>query len=455
MANKRKTVYCCAECGNETSNWAGRCPACGAWNTLQEVTIETGSGKKSAVSARAAAGKAKPLSELDTSEEIRFATGISEFDRVLGGGAVAGSLVLVGGAPGIGKSTLLLQMCASAGNGRKILYVTGEESQRQLKLRAMRLGVDGENIYVLAEIDIDSIIAAIDELKPDIAIIDSVQTVSDSGVASAPGSITQVRECTMRIMRVTKEKGLTVFVVGHINKEGSIAGPKVLEHMVDCVLYFEGERSTSFRILRAAKNRFGSTNEIGVFEMEGRGLLEVPNPSEMLLAGRPLNAPGTCVACVMEGTRPVLAEIQALVARTNFNVPRRTADGFDFNRANLMLAVLEKRGGVNLGMSDAYVNVIGGLQLDEPAADLALVLAAASSFRDKPIDPATAAIGEVGLTGEIRAVTGLQQRLSEASRTGFKTCIIPRHGTGNITAPDGMELLRVRNIREAIELVLA
>ena len=260
MANKRKTVYCCAECGNETSNWAGRCPACGAWNTLQEVTIEPGSGKKSAVNARAAAGKAKPLSELDTSEEIRFATGISEFDRVLGGGAVAGSLVLVGGAPGIGKSTLLLQMCASAGAGRKILYVTGEESQRQLKLRAMRLGVDGENIYVLAETDIDSIIAAIDELKPDIAIIDSVQTVSDSGVASAPGSITQVRECTMRIMRVTKEKGLTVFVVGHINKEGSIAGPKVLEHMVDCVLYFEGERSTSFRILRAAKNRFGSTN---------------------------------------------------------------------------------------------------------------------------------------------------------------------------------------------------
>ena len=453
MANKRKTVYCCAECGNETSNWAGRCPACGAWNTLQEVTIETGSGKKSAVSARAAAGKAKPLSELDTSEEIRFATGISEFDRVLGGGAVAGSLVLVGGAPGIGKSTLLLQMCASAGNGRKILYVTGEESQRQLKLRAMRLGVDGENIYVLAETDIASIIAAIDELKPDIAIIDSVQTVSDSGVASAPGSITQVRECTMRIMRVTKEKGLTVFVVGHINKEGSIAGPKVLEHMVDCVLYFEGERSTSFRILRAAKNRFGSTNEIGVFEMADRGLRCVENPSEMLLSGRPDNCPGTCVACVIEGTRPILAEVQALVAPTNYNAARRS-NGIDYNRAAMLLAVLEKRSGLPVGSCDSYINVIGGLSLEEPAADLATSLAVASSYLDRPLGADLAAIGEVGLSGEIRSVSALNQRLSEIHRLGFKRCVIPAHVRDELGKYDGLELIPVKSISEAIAAVL-
>ena len=453
MANKRKTVYCCAECGNETSNWAGRCPACGAWNTLQEVTIEPGSGKKSAVNARAAADKAKPLSELDTSEEIRFATGISEFDRVLGGGAVAGSLVLVGGAPGIGKSTLLLQMCASAGAGRKILYVTGEESQRQLKLRAMRLGVDGENIYVLAETDIDSIIAAIDELKPDIAIIDSVQTVSDSGVASAPGSITQVRECTMRIMRVTKEKGLTVFVVGHINKEWSIAGPKVLEHMVDCVLYFEGERSTSFRILRAAKNRFGSTNEIGVFEMADRGLRCVENPSEMLLSGRPDNCPGTCVACVIEGTRPILAEVQALVAPTNYNAARRS-NGIDYNRAAMLLAVLEKRSGLPVGSCDSYINVIGGLSLEEPAADLATSLAVASSYLDRPLGADLAAIGEVGLSGEIRSVSALNQRLSEIHRLGFKRCVIPAHVRDELGKYDGLELIPVKSISEAIAAVL-
>lgn len=447
-----KTVFYCSECGNETAKWMGQCPACGAWNTLVEAPKEP----KMSLGTRAKRiAQPKLISELDAEEELRFSTGIGEFDRVLGGGAVRGSLVLVGGAPGIGKSTLLLQLCGRISEQETILYVSGEESQRQLKMRAQRLGVDHGSIYVLAETDLNTVLATIDDLQPTVLIVDSIQTMYDAETASTPGSISQVRECTMRIMRSAKDSGYTAFVVGHINKEGSIAGPKVLEHMVDCELFFEGEHASSYRILRAAKNRFGSTNEIGVFEMEGRGLLEVPNPSEMLLAGRPLNAPGTCVACVMEGTRPVLAEIQALVARTNFNVPRRTADGFDFNRANLMLAVLEKRGGVNLGMSDAYVNVIGGLQLDEPAADLALVLAAASSFRDKPIDPATAAIGEVGLTGEIRAVTGLQQRLSEASRTGFKTCIIPRHGTGNITAPNGMELLRVRNIREAIELVLS
>ena len=447
-----KTVFYCSECGNETAKWMGQCPACGAWNTLVEAPKEP----KMALGARAKRiAQPKLISELDAEEELRFSTGIGEFDRVLGGGAVRGSLVLVGGAPGIGKSTLLLQLCGRISERETILYVSGEESQRQLKMRAQRLGVDHGSIYVLAETDLNTVLATIDDLQPTVLIVDSIQTIYDAETASTPGSISQVRECTMRIMRSAKDSGYTAFVVGHINKEGSIAGPKVLEHMVDCELFFEGEHASSYRILRAAKNRFGSTNEIGVFEMEGRGLVEVPNPSEMLLAGRPLGAPGTCVACVMEGTRPVLAEIQALVTRTNFNVPRRTADGFDFNRANLMLAVLEKRGGVNIGMSDAYVNVIGGLQLDEPAADLALVLAAASSFRDKPIDPSTAAIGEVGLTGEIRAVTGLQQRLTEAARTGFKTCIIPRHGTSNLTAPDGVELLRVRNIREAIELALA
>lgn len=451
---KAKTFFFCTECGNESPKWSGRCSACGAWNSMvEQVESKTAKGSRSAAAARAV--KASPITEIDTAEEIRFSTGMGELDRVLGGGAVKGSLVLVGGAPGIGKSTLMLQICRSLGEFAKVLYVSGEESAHQLKLRAQRLQVESAGLFVLSETCLGNILECVQQEKPDILIVDSIQTLYDEELDSPAGGVGQVKDCTMALMQLAKSSGVTVFVVGHVNKEGAIAGPKVLEHMVDCELFFEGEHASSYRILRAAKNRFGSTNEIGVFEMEGRGLLEVPNPSEMLLAGRPLNAPGTCVACVMEGTRPVLAEIQALVARTNFNVPRRTADGFDFNRANLMLAVLEKRGGINLGMSDAYVNVIGGLQLDEPAADLALVLAAASSFRDKPIDPATAAIGEVGLTGEIRAVTGLQQRLSEASRTGFKTCIIPRHGTGNLTAPDGMELLRVRNIREAIELVLS
>ena len=456
-----KTVFLCSNCGNETPRWQGRCPSCGQWNTLEEYTPpQAAAPSRSSLTGRTSAARGvgvqpKRLNEVTSGEELRFGTGLSELDRVLGGGAVRGSLVLVSGAPGIGKSTLLLQICAQICREQTILYVSGEESENQLKLRAERLGVQSDALWLLCETSLDEILAAAERMQPGLLIVDSIQTLYTEDKTSSPGSIAQVRDCTMRLMQYSKRCGVTVFVVGHINKEGAIAGPKVLEHMVDCVLYFEGEEHTTYRLLRAAKNRFGSTNEIGVFEMDDRGLREVPNPSELLLAGRPLGTPGTCVACVMEGTRPVLAEIQALVTRTNFNVPRRTADGFDFNRANLMLAVLEKRGGVNIGMSDAYVNVIGGLQLDEPAADLALVLAAASSFRDKPIDPSTAAIGEVGLTGEIRAVTGLQQRLTEAARTGFKTCIIPRHGTANLTAPDGVELLRVRNIREAIELALA
>ena len=455
MAAKQKTIYCCSECGNETPNWAGKCPSCGAWNTLVEVKLErSGSSRNSSHARIDAAQKPKRLQELDITEEIRFSTGVSEFDRVLGGGAVLGSLVLVGGAPGIGKSTLLLQMCAVTAQSRRVLYVTGEESERQLKLRADRLGVQGEEIYVLAETDLDQILGAVDALKPEVVIVDSIQTMSDASIASAPGSITQVRECTMRIMRLTKEKSITVFVVGHINKEGSIAGPKVLEHMVDCVLYFEGERSTSFRILRAVKNRFGSTNEIGVFEMDDRGLACVENPSELLLSGRPENCPGTCVACVIEGTRPILAEVQALVTPTAYNAARRS-NGVDYNRAAMLLAVLEKRGGLSVSGCDAYINVIGGLTLEEPAADLATALAVASSFLDRPLGTDLAAIGEIGLSGEIRSVSFLNQRLTEISRLGFKRCVIPAHGKDEVRRPEGLQMIPVRNIGEAIAAVLA
>ena len=450
---KSKSVFYCTSCGNETPRWQGQCPACGAWNTITEYEETKMPGKRQSATGNAPR-RAKPLREVESGEEIRFSTGLGELDRVLGGGGVKGSLVLVGGAPGIGKSTLLLQICAFLGRTQKILYVSGEESERQLKLRADRLRVQSDNLFVLSETDLSSVIETVNELSPDILIADSIQTLFLPQNTSAPGSISQVKECTLALMQLAKGGNLTVFVVGHVNKEGAIAGPKVLEHMVDCVLYFEGEQASCYRILRAAKNRFGSTNEIGVFEMAGEGLQEVPNPSQMLLNGRPKGAPGTCVACAMEGTRPVLAEVQALVARTSFNVPRRTTEGFDFNRANLLLAVIEKRGGLNIGMCDAYINVIGGLQLDEPAADLAVVLAIASSHRDKPIDAGTTAIGEVGLTGEVRAVTALQQRLSEAARIGFTRCIIPRSGTQHIQSPDGMELVRVRNIREAIEFTL-
>lgn len=452
---KQKTIYCCTECGNETANWAGKCPSCGAWNTLREIKLSTDRRNKSTSFTRGEPDffPMKRISELDTDAEIRFMTGISEFDRVLGGGAVAGSLILVGGAPGIGKSTLLLQMCGSLEKDRKVLYVTGEESERQLKLRAMRLGVDGGETYVLAETDMDNIIAAISHSSPDIVIIDSIQTVSDPEVGSAPGSLTQIKECTMRIMRTAKEKGLTVFVIGHINKEGSIAGPKVLEHMVDCVLYFEGERSTSFRILRAAKNRFGSTNEIGVFEMADKGLRCVENPSEVFLSGRPENSPGTCVSCIVEGSRPILAEVQALVTPTNYNAARR-CNGIDYNRAAMLLAVLEKRGGLPVGNCDAYINVIGGLSLDEPAADLATVLAVASSFLDRPLGTDLAAFGEVGLSGEIRSVSALNQRLGEISRLGFKRCVIPAHVRDEVKQFAGLELIPVKTVGEAMAAVL-
>ncbi len=452
MANRKKTVYVCSDCGAETANWAGKCPSCGAWNTLKELEIDSAAAKRPA-GRSPARPKPRRMSELDTREEIRFFTGISEFDRVLGGGAVLGSLNLVGGAPGVGKSTLLLQMCASLAPGRRVLYVTAEESERQLKLRALRLGVENEELYVLAETELENVLAAVEELSPEILILDSIQTVSTAEADSAPGSVTQVRECTLRLMRLAKEKGVTVFVVGHVTKEGSIAGPKVLEHMVDCVLYFEGERSTSFRILRAAKNRFGSTNEIGVFEMNEDGLRCVANPSELLLSGRPENSPGTCVVCVMEGTRPLLAEIQALVSPAGYNAARRF-NGIDFNRGAMLLAVLEKRGGLPVGSCDAYINVVGGLDLAEPAADLAVVLAAASSYLDRPLGSDLAAIGEVGLAGEIRSVGNLDQRLAEIARLGFRRCVIPAHIRRELRRPEGLELISVGSIGEAVAAVL-
>ena len=451
---KPKTVYCCTECGNETANWAGKCPNCGAWNSLKEFRLDTNRKNSSAYMKRDdPIHMARRLNELQTDSEIRFSTGISELDRVLGGGAVCGSLVLVGGSPGIGKSTLLLQMCGLISSKCSILYVTGEESERQIKLRADRLLITNNRLFVFAETDLMAIRRAMDELSPDIVIIDSIQTISDPEIASAPGSPSQIRECTMQIMRITKEKGITVFLIGHITKDGMLAGPKILEHMVDCVLYFEGERETSFRILRAAKNRFGSTNEIGVFEMAASGLKCVENPSEMLLSGRPENSSGTCVACVMEGSRPLLAEIQALVSQGGHNAARRS-NGVDYNRAAMLLAVLEKRGGIPVGSCDAYINVVGGLTIDEPSADLATVLALASSYLDRALGSDVAAIGEVGLSGELRQVSSLNQRLSEIHRLGLKKCVIPYDGRETPQVPDDFELIPVKNISQAIAFVL-
>ena len=451
---KAKTIFYCTACGNETPKWMGRCPSCGAFNTMEEhVEKPVAAGKAKSV-ALGNTRKPQPICQVTSGDEIRFYTGMGELDRVLGGGAVAGSLVLVGGAPGIGKSTLLLQICQQLCKERRVLYVSGEESERQLKLRAQRLDVAPEELLILSETSLSDILEAVEECKPDILIVDSIQTLYHEENESAPGSVSQVKDCTMTLMQLSKQQGITVFVVGHINKDGNIAGPKVLEHMVDCVLYFEGDPNSSYRLLRAAKNRFGSTNEIGVFEMADTGLIEVPNPSQMLLEGRPEGASGTCVACVMEGTRPILAEVQALVSKTAFNVPRRTADGFDFNRSALLLAVAEKRAGMKLSMFDAYINVIGGLHLDEPGADLPVVLAVASSYRDAAVADDLVAIGEVGLTGEIRSVSNMNQRLAEVARLGFKKCIIPKNGSEKLEIPNELTVYRVRNLREAIEVAL-
>jgi len=453
---KVRTVFYCTECGNETPKWAGKCPACGAWNTIveQEPAPKAKSGRTAGGKNVFHTVKALPLKDIDTNQEIRFLTGMGELDRVLGGGAVKGSLVLVGGAPGVGKSTLMLQICESLCRSSRVLYVSGEESVRQLKLRAQRLGVSSGNLLVLSETGLEDILQSVADEEPDILIVDSIQTMYNGALDSPPGSIGQVKDCTMSLMQLAKGRDITVFVIGHINKEGSIAGPKVLEHMVDCVLYFEGEQHSTCRILRAAKNRFGATNEIGVFEMLDRGLEEVENPSQMLLSGRPDGAPGTCVTCVMEGVRPVLAEIQALLAPASYGNARRSSNGFDFGRASMILAVLEKRGGLKVSACDAYMNIIGGLTLDEPAADLAAILALASSYLDKPIAADLAAIGEVGLTGELRPVNNLDQRLSEVHRLGFKVCIVPHRRDKAAPPLDGLRVIEAANIGEAIRAAL-
>ena len=448
---KNKTVYFCKECGNETPKWVGQCGACGAWNSIVEQAEKaTKSNKKSVTKGIV---KACPITDIDTSDEIRFPTGMGELDRVLGGGAVKGSLVLVGGAPGIGKSTLMLQICKQLGTFSKVLYVSGEESAHQLKLRAQRLEVDSTQLFVLSETCLGNILDCVDHEKPDVLIVDSIQTLYNEELDSPAGGVGQVKDCTMSLMQLAKGQGITVFVIGHVNKEGSIAGPKVLEHMVDCVLYFEGDQHMTYRILRAVKNRFGATNEIGVFEMMDRGLKEVENPSEMLLSGRPEDAPGTCVTCVMEGARPVLAEVQALIAPSGSANPRRTSNGFDYHRAAMLLAVLEKRGNLKLSQCDAYLNIIGGLTLDEPAADLAAVVALASSYLDKPVPSNMAAVGEVGLSGEIRSISHLEQRLSEVQRLGFTQCMIPANKSKDIKPLPNLELLPVQNVAQALQFL--
>lgn len=450
---KAKTLFYCTECGNETPKWAGRCSVCGAWNSIVEQPEEKKTAGKGRLLANVRTVKAESITDLSSDEEIRFSTGMGELDRVLGGGAVKGSLVLVGGAPGIGKSTLMLQICKKLGQQFRVLYISGEESVHQLKLRAKRLQVESENLYVLSETNLGDVLECVNQEQPEVLIVDSIQTLYNEELNSPAGSVGQVKDCTMKLMQLAKEGNITVFVIGHVNKDGFIAGPKVLEHMVDCVLYFEGEQHMTYRILRAAKNRFGATNEIGVFEMLDCGLREVENPSEMLLSGRPEDAPGSCVTCVMEGARPVLAEVQALVAPTNANYPRRTCNGLDSNRASMLLAVLEKRGRLRMSQCDAFFNIIGGLTLDEPAADLATLVAIASSYLDKPVPAKLAAIGEVGLSGEVRSVSHVPQRLSEVHRLGFDKCIVPAQQGDMLRAPDGLQLIPVKNIGQVLQLL--
>ncbi len=461
MAKTAKTVYVCSSCGYESPKWYGRCPECGEWNTFAEE-IRQPAAKAPSVSA--AIGSVAPagynpdevmrLKDVDSGAEVRYYTGISELDRVLGGGIVRGSLVLLGGDPGIGKSTLLLQICEYLGEKKKILYVSGEESRSQVKLRAKRLGVQTDNLLLASMTDIENVVHTIVQTKPDIVMVDSIQTMNFASVNSSSGSVSQVRECTQILARVAKNEEIAIFLVGHVNKDGAIAGPKVLEHIVDAVLYFEGERHLSYRILRAVKNRYGSTNEIGVFEMTGTGLTQVENPSMMLLSGRPSNVSGTCVACVIEGSRPIMVEVQALASKTSFGTPRRMSTGFDYNRTALLIAVLEKRAGYFFGNLDTYINIVGGLRVDEPAADLPIALALISSLLDKPIDDHVIAFGEIGLAGEIRAIANAEMRVNEAQRLGFQRCLLPMASMKNLHQEQyDIELIGLRSISEAFQYV--
>ncbi len=458
MAKAKASVFFCRECGFESSKWMGQCPACRQWNTMVE---EPAAGKAKTSSSPGGSirrkGQVKPalLSEISIDEQDRMSTGFGELDRVLGSGIVIGSLVLVGGDPGIGKSTILLQVCRNlAKDGKKVLYISGEESLKQIKLRANRIGEVTGDLRFLCENNLGDIREVMEAEKPEVVVIDSIQTMYMEEITSAPGSVSQVRECTNVLMQLAKGMGIAVFIVGHVTKEGVVAGPRVLEHMVDTVLYFEGERTASYRILRAVKNRFGSTNEIGVFEMQEEGLCEVENPSEFLLSGRPEDASGAVVACLMEGTRSILLEVQALVTETNFGLARRTAAGTDFNRVNLLMAVLEKRCRYDLGRFDAYVNIAGGMKLNEPAMDLAIILALISSYKDRPVDPSTVIFGEVGLAGEVRAVSMADHRVYEAKKLGFTTCVLPRLCMERLKPVKGIRLIGVANVREAIAAVL-
>ena len=461
---KLKTVYVCSNCGETSPRWMGRCPSCGSWNTMNEDVVAEAPKAGTAAAKQAAAARpegvttltAKRLSEISmTEEKSRILTGISELDRVLGGGIVLGGVVLLSGEPGVGKSTMLLQLCGAISNQHSVLYITGEESVRQVKLRAARLKVPQDNIFLAAENDVDEICGLIEKEKPDLVVIDSIQTMRCTDISSSAGTVSQVKESSARFLNVAKTLEIPTFIVGHVNKDGAIAGPKVMEHIVDTVLYFEGDKTLPYRVLRAVKNRYGSTNEIGMFDMTGRGLAQIENPSQVMLEGRPLGISGTCVACVMEGTRPVLSEVQALATKTSFPSPRRTASGFDYNRMYLLLAVLEKRAGYNFSSQDVYVNIIGGLKLDETACDLPVCIAMASSLLDLPVGEKTIAIGEVGLGGEVRSVTHLETRLREAQRVGFDTAIVPKHNLKMIDPAQfpGLKLVGVSYLREAINTI--
>ena len=462
--DKFKTVYVCTNCGETSPRWMGRCPSCGAWNTMAEDVVReekparASAGGKGAVRGISSGSliTAHTLSEISATEEkSRIITGISELDRVLGGGIVLGGVVLLSGEPGVGKSTMLLQLCGAISNQHSVLYITGEESTRQIKLRALRLEVPQDGIRLAAETEIDDICVLIEQEKPGLVVIDSIQTMHCGDISSSAGSVSQVKECTSRLLAVAKNHEIPTFIVGHVNKDGAIAGPKVMEHIVDTVLYFEGDKMLPYRILRAAKNRYGSTNEIGMFDMTGKGLKVVENPSKLLLEGRPVGVSGNCVACTLEGSRPILSEIQALVSKTAFGTPRRAASGFDFNRTNLLLAVLEKRAGYFLGNLDVYLNIVGGLQLDETACDLSVCMAVVSSMLDRPVPDDMVAIGEVGLGGEVRSVSNLELRLREARRLGFVRAVVPKYALKQIEAQEfsDMELLGVTYVRQAVQLL--